>query len=88
MMLEQPIEWIVSRMGVGTEMRSALTSGAAPLGELVEVVRRYENGDAVDGLGAYHSADLAQAFLGGMQWSRRNELDELTGEPPASSRPA
>jgi len=87
LLLGQPIEWIVARMGLGNDLHFALTAGAGPLGELVEAVRRYEQGaDAVDaaGYGDYDTADLASAFLAGVEWSRRSELTAVTGDSESS----
>nr|MDQ4008732.1 HDOD domain-containing protein [Actinomycetota bacterium] len=86
LLLGQPIEWIVARMGLGNDLHFALTTGAGPLGELLEAVRRYEQGAGADGYGEYDSADLAQAFLAGVEWSRRSELSALTGEQQARHR--
>lgn len=89
LLLGQPIEWIVARMGLGNELHFALTAGSGPLGELLDVVRRYELGaDATAaGLGDYDMADLAQAFLAGVEWSRRSELSAVTGEPQTQRQP-
>jgi c-di-GMP-related signal transduction protein len=79
-LLGQPIEWIVARMGLGNDLHFALTAGSGPLGELLDAVRSYERGADAGGYGDYDSADLAQAFLAGLEWSRRSELAAVTGE--------
>lgn len=81
LLLGQPIEWIVARMGLGNDLHFALTAGAGPLGELLEAVRSYEQGAQARGYGEYDVADLANAFLSGVEWSRRSELTDVTGEP-------
>jgi c-di-GMP-related signal transduction protein len=95
LLLGEPIEWIVARMGLGDDLHFALTSGAGPLGELLDAVRRYEQGGGPGGTGGsgdsagygeYDSADLAQAFLAGVEWSRRSELSAVTGEHQARHR--
>ncbi len=80
LLLGQPIEWVVARMGLGHDLHFALTAGAGPLGELLDAVRRYEQGAAADGYGEYDSGDLAQAFLAGAEWSRRSELNAVTDD--------
>lgn len=80
LLLGQPIEWIAARMGLGNDLHFALTAGAGPLGELLQAVRTYESGeDGVD-YGDYSASDLAQAFLAGVEWSRRSELAAVTGD--------
>jgi len=91
LLLGQPIEWIVARMGLGNDLHFALTAGAGPLGELVEAVRRYEQGAGAaeaDGYGDYDVSDLAGAFLAGVEWSRRSELTVVTGESEPRHRGA
>jgi c-di-GMP-related signal transduction protein len=82
-LLGQPIEWIAARMGLGHDLHFALTAGSGPLGELLDAVRRYEEGVEADGYGEYDSADLARAFLAGVEWSRRGELTAVAGESQA-----
>lgn len=80
-LLGQPIEWIVARMGLGGDLRLALTVGTGPLGELLTAVRRYEHGASADGFGDYDPVDVARAYLGGVEWSRRSEAAAVVGEP-------
>jgi len=86
LLLGQPIEWIVARMGLGHDLHFALTSGAGPLGELLDAVRQYEQGGDPADLGDFESADLAEAFLAGVEWSRRGELTSVTGDSTRESR--
>ena len=86
LLLGQPIEWIVARMGLGHDLHFALTSGAGPLGELLDAVRQYEQGGDPANLGDFESADLAEAFLAGVEWSRRGELTSVTGDSTRESR--
>jgi c-di-GMP-related signal transduction protein len=79
LLLGQPIEWIVARMGLGNDLHFALTTGDGPLGELLDAVRRYEQGGEPPEYHGYDSADLAQAFLAGVEWSRQGELAAVTG---------
>jgi c-di-GMP-related signal transduction protein len=87
LLLGQPIEWIVARMGLGNDLHFALTTGAGPLGELLDAVRRYEQGGNPPEYGEYDSADLAQAFLAGVEWSRRSELGAVTSGSGAADEP-
>lgn len=84
-LLGQPIEWIVARMGLGDDLHFALTAGTGPLGALIDAVRRYEHGNP-GGLGDYDTAELAQAFLAGVEWSRRSE--SFTGQQPPEGQSA
>jgi c-di-GMP-related signal transduction protein len=79
LLLGEPIEWVVARMGLGDDLHFALTAGAGPLGALLDAVRGYEQGVEASGYGDYDSADLARAFLAGVEWSQRGELSAVTG---------
>jgi c-di-GMP-related signal transduction protein len=79
LLLGEPIEWVVARMGLGDDLHFALTAGAGPLGEMLGAVRSYEQGADAAGYGDYDSADLARAFLAGVEWSHRGELSAVTG---------
>jgi c-di-GMP-related signal transduction protein len=72
-LLGQPIESLMTRMGLGDDINVAVTAGDGPLGRLLQAVRRYERGTVTDDLGDYDSAEVSQAFLTGVEWSRRRE---------------
>lgn len=86
-LLDQPVERIVAQMGLGDDLHSALTTGAGPLGELLDAVRCYESGADPSGFGHYASAELAQAYLAGMEWARRREPAVFVGRQQARRDP-
>jgi c-di-GMP-related signal transduction protein len=77
-LLDQPLEWVVTRLGLREDLRLALTAGAGPLGELLGAVRGYERGTAA-ATADYASAELAQAFLAGVEWTGRREPEVFVG---------
>jgi EAL and modified HD-GYP domain-containing signal transduction protein len=85
-LLDQPLEWILARMELGEDLQSPLTTGEGPLGELLDVVRRYEQGAAPSGSGDYASVELVQAFLAGVEWWRRREPAVFEGRRRSPDR--
>lgn len=82
-LLSEPIEELVTRLPLASEVSVALIEGRGRLGQVLSIVRAYEATDMDALRGApISSAELAKAYLAAVGWSMRTVETALGGGGP------